>query len=362
MTINTHNRAESELAVVGDEMAVQAQLLLNAYEFNREEPHAAMVLRREILAWHGLRGGGFHIRGWDEVRRDAYEAGKRDALLDAARAEGPVQGRPRRGEIRIIAGKRSRFIEADDRGDVWEILDDATPPADEVGRAVELLGSFANEAVAVPEGYAARVRAAARLILSHVSRLEGELSEAHASAEAAQTGWDEADKQNKRAMALEGDLKLAVEALERVTDRFKLAVAGKPVRDMAETLAEVSEVLRSIKGGGDGFESVSQSASPPLHQDTLPDALSAAIAHLHRIAHFRPLALGWPEGAGAAIAAQTMEDIALEGLRAAGCTDDDLDRLDTNPRHHIAATLVWRTGEARSELKDLPSRQSGGEG
>lgn len=32
-------------------------------------------------------------------------------------------------------------------------------------------------------------------------------------------------------------------AIERVTGNFKLAVAGKPVRDMAETLAEVEHAL-----------------------------------------------------------------------------------------------------------------------
>lgn len=128
------------------------------------------------------------------------------ALLDAARVEGPVRERPKRGEIRVIGGKRSRFIEADDRGDVWEILDVVTPPADEVGRALFEIQSWVE--AGFPPGalslddYA--LRGCLRLILSHVSRLEDSIQHAHLL-----RLRDERDK-------AQGNLLLAVEALEKI--------------------------------------------------------------------------------------------------------------------------------------------------
>lgn len=73
---------------------------------------------RALIERDGVFGVGFKYAcpvSLDDLNR----------LLDAARAEGApaAEGaRPKRGDIRTVGGRRERFIESDDRGDVWEIL------------------------------------------------------------------------------------------------------------------------------------------------------------------------------------------------------------------------------------------------
>lgn len=73
-------------------------------------------------------------------------------LLNAARAEGPGpvhQGKPRPGEIRIIAGQRMRFIEEEIEGQKWEPLGPANPQED-VGALVEAWRPFVDRLTVFP--------------------------------------------------------------------------------------------------------------------------------------------------------------------------------------------------------------------
>lgn len=81
---------------------------------------------------------------------------------------------------------------------------------------------------------------------------------------------DQADAFARRADTAEGQLAFMRDALERVTENFKRAVAGKPVRDMAETLAEVEAALASSPPA--------RAVYPPVSR--LDDGIAQRLGHL----------------------------------------------------------------------------------
>lgn len=161
-----------------------------------------------------------------------------------------------------------------------------TPPADEVGRAVERLTSRAASiermTYAESAAWAAEKREHAadlRLILSHVSDLE--IDRDHAELCASETA--------KANDLLEASLKLAVEALEPFAkvaglydeseddghevwfDRSTTSLGVPAETFLLRNYRGARETLRSISSLRHDLESASQSASPPLRQDTLPE-------------------------------------------------------------------------------------------
>jgi hypothetical protein len=60
---------------------------------------------------------------------------------------------------------------------------------------------------------------------------------------------DEADEKEAHEKQLQAQVEALRSALERVTRDFQLAVAGRPVRDMSETLAEVNAAMQQAQEG-----------------------------------------------------------------------------------------------------------------
>ena len=58
-------------------------------------------------------------------------------------------------------------------------------------------------------------------------------------------GWDAANSQQIK--DLQETQKLLVSALERIQYNYELTLAGKPVRDVSETLAECDNALKEAK-------------------------------------------------------------------------------------------------------------------
>lgn len=136
------------------------------------------------------------------LHREYMDRDVLDEIIDAARAEGPVQAACPVCQ-RLAGGKCLGSPECPMA---------ATPPADEVGRAVERLA--ANVEASGREtisGVCEVMSSDLALILSHVSRLEGLAFDRL-------RGWSAANeatrKANDRADVLAASLKLAVEALE----------------------------------------------------------------------------------------------------------------------------------------------------
>lgn len=181
-------------------------------------------------------------------------ANELNALLDAARAEGPVQEKPRDelpAEYRGVFGKATSDVgvagvelpmpkyryQAEDNSGGPALV---TPPADEVGRAVERLTKDCGLDYI---GYTRSFHEHAsdvRLILSHVSRLEGE------RAAALKTSCEHAQDrtiQFIRAQAADRGLRLAVEALEPFAK-----VWDEQVRDLAGSVPSQGLAARPAWG------------------------------------------------------------------------------------------------------------------
>jgi hypothetical protein len=81
--------------------------------------------------------------------------------------------------------------------------------------------------------------------------------------------------------------------------------------------------------------------------------LDTAHTHLHQIASFRPIGVGWPTDHAAALRMlDHLEGLAVDGLRASGCTDDGLDELDRRKRGAEPVEGVAITPTADGEVRD----------
>lgn len=205
MTINTPNRA-----LIAREIALEILELHTRDEI-------------EQFVWPEEASGDTIDRAYSRTDRIV-------ALLDAARAEGPVQEKPEWvGVFRYSDGQA------------------ATPPADEVGRALERLTQYVpflnGDARRSPYGKQTHAFKAKdlSLILSHVSRLE----EGRA--------WQQRqinDTEN-RAETAEASLKLAVEALEDCESTLE-AVRDIPPNEATRMLVDASiNKARTICSRGD---------------------------------------------------------------------------------------------------------------